>query len=99
MATSWQELSDEEFTLALSPNGQAVANRIHRSMGYTDDHNSYLSCPCYHQAVDELLNAERIRTYDGQTGEPHDDVLVTKAGKILTEADIQRFAEEDADHE
>lgn len=45
--------------------------------------------------VDNPHNAEseRVRTYDAQ-GEPHDDVLITKTGKVLMEADLQRFAEE-----
>lgn len=36
---------------------------------------------------------ERVRTYDS-SGEPHDDVLRTKTGKVLTNADILRLAEE-----
>lgn len=35
----------------------------------------------------------RIRWYD-RTGEPHDDVIRTKSGKVLTEEDILRYAEQ-----
>jgi hypothetical protein len=38
-------------------------------------------------------NPERIRVYD-KDGEPSDIVARTKTGKVLTEADIQRLAEE-----
>lgn len=36
---------------------------------------------------------QRVRTYD-EHGEPHDDVLRTESGKVITEQDIDRLAEE-----
>lgn len=39
---------------------------------------------------------ERVRTYD-RDGVPHDDVLRTKSGKVITEEDINRWAEEAAE--
>lgn len=36
---------------------------------------------------------ERIRVYDSE-GEPHDIVARTKSGKVLTEQDLLRLAEE-----
>lgn len=36
---------------------------------------------------------ERVRTYDRE-GQPHDDVLRTPAGRVLTEAELQRLADE-----
>lgn len=38
---------------------------------------------------------ERVRTYDARTGEPHDDVLRTKTGRVLSDAEIREWAEED----
>jgi len=40
------------------------------------------------------LRPQRVRTYDADTGEPHDDVLRTKTGKVITEEDIASWAEE-----
>lgn len=36
----------------------------------------------------------RVRTIDAHTGEPYDEVLRTKLGRVLTEKDIALFAEE-----
>ena len=35
-----------------------------------------------------------VHTIDAHTGEEHDDVLRTASGKVITEADIERWADE-----
>jgi hypothetical protein len=39
------------------------------------------------------VQEERVRTYD-RHGEPHDEVLRTKTGKVITEAQIAAWVEE-----
>jgi hypothetical protein len=49
------------------------------------------AAPRFHR----LAQAERVRTYD-ERGEPHDDVLHTKTGRVLAEEEIQQLAEDAA---
>jgi hypothetical protein len=63
-------------------------------------------CPCtridQHTRFDKATRTavpnedETVRTYD-EHGEPHDNVLRTKSGKVITEADIAKWAAEDAE--
>lgn len=41
------------------------------------------------------MDEPRVRTYD-RHGEPHDDVLRTKTGRVVTEEELAAWAEEAA---
>jgi hypothetical protein len=47
----------------------------------------------WYRAQTDAGDLPRVRSYD-RDGEPHDDVLRTKSGKIITDDDIDRWAEE-----
>lgn len=56
---TWQELSNEEFhALAESPEGREIANKHHARIYSSGEHQMFHSCPCAHQAVQELLEKE-----------------------------------------
>jgi hypothetical protein len=51
------------------------------------------ACTRSHTFVEMPSQPERVRSYD-RDGDPHDDVIRTKSGRVLTEADILALAEE-----
>jgi hypothetical protein len=71
------------------------ATRYHASFHEDADHPVL---PIGEEPADGNVDSEesRVRTYD-RDGVPHDDVLRTKTGKIITEEDIARWAEEAAE--
>lgn len=63
---TWRELSNEEFhALAESPEGRAIANRYHLGIYGSGEHHSLHSCPCAHQAVQQLLNEPGLHNAPG----------------------------------
>jgi len=61
----------------------------HMPVGYEDDDDEFFGPP-------PIEEPETVRIYDAD-GEPHDVVLRTKTGKVITEAEIARWASEAED--
>jgi hypothetical protein len=53
-----------------------------------------MACVRCERAWKESVELERVRVYD-RAGEPHDIVLRTKTGRVLTGADVLALAEQD----